>query len=94
MTEAQIAEMYGDLPKATYHVHNWRTGLHHFGEVPSEFVQEVSGGKLDYSIPVAVNRHLVEGNYELIISVGQVIPHEVIGIANGFKNNPRRCRWR
>ena len=65
MTEAQIAEMYGDLPKATYHVHHWRTGLHHFGEVPSEFVQEVSGGKLDYSIPVAVNRHLVAGDYEL-----------------------------
>ena len=86
MTEEQIAEMYGDLSKATYHVHHWRTGLHHFGEVPSEFVQEVSGGKLDYSIPVAVNRRLVEGEYELIISVGQVIPHEVIGIANGFKN--------
>ena len=91
MTEAQIAEMYGDLPKATYHVHNWRTGLYHFGEVPSELVQEVSGGKLDYSIPVAVNRRLVGGTgepspYELIISVGQVIPHEVIGIANGFKN--------
>ena len=62
MTDSQIAEMYGDLPKATYHVHHWRTGLHHFGEVPSEFVQEVSGGKLDYSIPVAVNRYLVEGN--------------------------------
>ncbi|MCY3723074.1 MAG: lactate racemase domain-containing protein [Candidatus Poribacteria bacterium] len=90
MTEPQIAEMYGDLPKATYHVHHWRTGLHHFGEVPSEFVQEVSGGKLDYSIPVAVNHRLVGAGspspYELIISVGQVIPHEVIGIANGFKN--------
>ena len=86
MTDAQIADMYGDLPKATYHVHNWRTGLYHFGEVPSEFVQEVSGGKLDYSIPVAVHRQLVEGDYELILSVGQVIPHEVIGIANGFKN--------
>lgn len=86
MTETQIAEMYGDLPKATYHVHHWRTGLYHFGEVPSEFIREVSGGKLDYSIPVAVNQKLVEGNYELIISVGQVIPHEVIGIANGFKN--------
>ena len=86
MTEAQIAEMYGDLSKATYHVHHWRTGLYHFGEVPSEFVREVSRGKLDYSIPVAVNRRLVEGDYELIISVGQVIPHEVIGIANGFKN--------
>ena len=90
MTEPQIAEMYGDLPKATYHVHNWRTGLHDFGEVPSEFVQEVSAGKLDYSIPIAVNRRLVGAGlpspYELIISVGQVIPHEVIGIANGFKN--------
>ena len=90
MTEEQIAEMYGDLPKATYHVHNWRTGLYHFGEVPSEVVQEVSGGKLDYSIPVAVNSRLVGAGlpspYELIISVGQVIPHEVIGIANGFKN--------
>ena len=86
MTDAQIAEMYGDLPKATYHVHNWRTGLHDFGEVPSEFIREVSAGKLDYGIPIAVNRRLVEGEYELIISVGQVIPHEVIGIANGFKN--------
>ena len=86
MTEVQIAEMYGDLSKATYQVHHWRTGLYHFGEVPSEFVREVSRGKLDYSIPVAVNRRLVEGDYELIISVGQVIPHEVIGIANGFKN--------
>lgn len=86
MTEAQMAEMFGDLPKATYHEHQWRTGLFHFGEVPSEFIEEVSEGKLDYTIPVAVNRRLVEGDYELIISVGQVIPHEVIGIANGFKN--------
>ena len=86
MTETQIAEMYGDLPKATYHVHHWRTGLYHFGKVPSDFIREVSDGKLDYSIPVAVNQKLVEGDYELIISVGQVIPHEVIGIANGFKN--------
>ncbi len=86
MTEAQIADMYGDLPKATYHEHHWRTGLYHFGEVPSDYVREVSGGKLDYSIPVAVNSRIVEGDYELIISVGQVVPHEVIGIANGFKN--------
>ena len=86
MTEPQIADMYGDLPKAKYHHHQWRTGLYHFGEVPSEFVHEVSQGKLDYSIPVAINSRLVEGDYELIISVGQVIPHEVIGIANGFKN--------
>lgn len=86
MTGEQITEMYGDLPKAEYHEHHWRSGLYDFGEVPSEFIQEVSDGKLDYSIPVAINRRIVNGDYELIISVGQVIPHEVIGIANGFKN--------
>ncbi len=86
MTDTQIAEMYGNIPKASFHNHHWRTGLYHFGEVPSEFIHEVSHGKLDYSIPVSVNQRLVKGEYELIISVGQVIPHEVIGIANGFKN--------
>lgn len=90
MTPAEIADMYGDLPKATFFEHNWRTGqsslLYHFGDVPAEYVREVSGDKLNYSIPVAVNDRLVKGDYELIISVGQVVPHEVIGIANGFKN--------
>ncbi len=90
MTQAEIADMYGDLPKATFYEHNWRTGksssLYHFGDVPAAFVREVSRDKLDYSIPVAVNDRLVKGDYELIISVGQVVPHEVIGIANGFKN--------
>lgn len=86
MTDDQITEMYGELPKAVYHKHNWRSDLFTFGEVPSEFIRDVSDGKLDYSIPVSINRRIVEGEYELILSVGQVIPHEVIGIANGFKN--------
>lgn len=86
MTPTQHTEMYGELPKAMYHVHNWRSGLHHFGEVPAEFVQQVSGGKVDYPIPVSVNHRLAEGYYDMILSVGQVIPHEVVGMANGFKN--------
>ncbi len=86
MTEAQIAMMFGALSRAKYHTHQWRTGLHHLGEVPAELIREVSGGKLDYSIPVAIDRTLVEGDYDLIISIGQVVPHEVIGMANGFKN--------
>jgi nickel-dependent lactate racemase len=86
MTPEQISTMFGDLPKAKYHTHQWREGLHHFGEVPSEFVSEVSGGKVDYSIPVAVDPLIVAGEYDLIASIGQVVPHEVIGMANGFKN--------
>ena len=73
MTQAEIADMYGDLPKATFYEHNWRTGLYHFGDVPAAFVREVSEDKLNYSIPVAVNDRLVKGDYDLIISVGQVV---------------------
>ena len=86
MTAQQISMMFGELPQANYRTHQWRTNLHHFGEVPSEFVREVSAGKLDYSIPIAVDSTLMDGDYELIASIGQVVPHEVIGMANGFKN--------
>lgn len=86
MTTEQTETMFGNLPQAVYHIHQWRTGLHQFGEVPSEFVQAVSGGKVDYSIPVAIAPLIVDGDYDLIASIGQVVPHEVIGMANGFKN--------
>jgi nickel-dependent lactate racemase len=56
------------------------------GEVPASFVREVSEGRVDYSWPVQVNRLLSEGTYDLILSVGQVVPHEVIGMANYNKN--------
>jgi nickel-dependent lactate racemase len=56
------------------------------GEVPAEFIQEQSEGKLDYSWPAQVNRLLVEGGFDLILSIGQVVPHEVSGMANYNKN--------
>ena len=86
MTDEQIAKMFGRVPSEAIKVHEWREGLVKLGEVPSEFVQQVSGGLLDYSISVEVDRLLVEGNYDLILSVGQVVPHEVIGMANHNKN--------
>jgi nickel-dependent lactate racemase len=54
--------------------------------VPGEFVRQVSGGLLDYSINVEVDHRLVDGGYDLVLSVGQVVPHEVIGMANHNKN--------
>jgi nickel-dependent lactate racemase len=56
------------------------------GEVPAEFIREQSEGKLDYSWPVQLNRLVVEGKFDLILSIGQVVPHEVIGMANYNKN--------
>jgi nickel-dependent lactate racemase len=86
MTNREIAKMYEGVPNDLFRVHNWRKDLATLGEVPSEFIYEVSEGKINYSWPAQVNKILVEGSYDLILSIGQVVPHEVVGMANYNKN--------
>jgi nickel-dependent lactate racemase len=86
MTENEIASMYGATPRALFRVHDWRNDVVTLGEVPGEFVREVSEGKVDYPWPAQVNRLLRDGGHDLILSLGQVVPHEVVGMANGNKN--------
>ncbi len=92
MDDAQLRRMFGDqIPREAFKEHDWRDGLARLGEVPAGFVHEVSDGVLrdlmpDFAVPVEINRRLVEGRYGAIFSVGQVVPHEVVGMANGFKN--------
>ena len=86
MSDGEIAGMFPGVPAGKFRVHNWRTDILTLGEVPAEYVSEVSGGAVTYSWPAQVNRMLVEGGYDLILSIGQVVPHEVIGMANYNKN--------
>jgi len=86
MTGDEISSMYESIPHKLFRVHNWRKDLVTLGEVPSEFIHDVSEGKLNYSWPAQVNKLLVEGGYDLILSIGQVVPHEVVGMANYNKN--------
>jgi len=86
MTEAEIKQMYGQTPLGLFREHNWRTGLATLGEVPAEFIREISEGRVDYNWPAQVNRLVVEGGFDLILSIGQVVPHEVSGMANYNKN--------
>jgi len=86
MTDYEIETMFGNIPKSLFRVHRWREDLVTLGEVPSEFVYQVSEGKVNFSWPAQVNKLLVEGNFDLILSIGQVVPHEVIGMANYNKN--------
>jgi len=86
MTDGQIAEMFGSVPKEIFRVHRFRQDLTTLGRVPSEFIGEVSEGKLDYDWPAQVNKLLTDGGHDLILSIGQVVPHEVIGMANQNKN--------
>ena len=86
MTDAEIKKMFGSVPLELFRVHDWRNDVVTLGEVPGSFVEEVSQGKVSYDWPVQVNRLLVEGDFDLILSPGQVVPHEVIGMANYNKN--------
>jgi nickel-dependent lactate racemase len=86
MTDAEISTMYGKTPRHLFRVHDWRNDIVTLGEVPGSFVHEVSEGKLDYPWPAQVNKLLRDGGHDLILSIGQVVPHEVVGMANGSKN--------
>ncbi len=86
MTDCEIGTMFGDMPRGMFRVHDWRTGLCTLGEVPAEFIREQSEGKLDFAWPAQVDSLLVNGGFDLILSLGQVVPHEVIGMANYNKN--------
>jgi nickel-dependent lactate racemase len=86
MRPEQIQRMFGAVPPELFHVHNWRTDVETLGEVPAEFLHEQSEGKLNYAWPAQVNRLITQGDFDLILSLGQVVPHEVIGMANYNKN--------
>jgi nickel-dependent lactate racemase len=86
MNPEQIAHMYGDMPLDLFKVHNWRTDIETLGEVPAEFIREQSEGILSYTWPAQVNKLISRGGFDLILSIGQVVPHEVIGMANYNKN--------
>ena len=86
MSKEEIQTMFGNTPLDLFRIHDWRKDIITLGEVPSEFIYQQSEGKLDYAWKAQVNKLLVEGNYDLIVSLGQVVPHEVIGMASYNKN--------
>lgn len=86
MTNEQIDHMFGKTPKSLFREHDWRNDVLTLGEVPKEYISEISEGKVDFAWPAQVNKLLVEGDFDLILSIGQVVPHEVVGMANYNKN--------
>jgi len=87
MTKAERYEIFGErIPDNCFIVHNWREDTIKVGEVPASFVKKVSDGIVNESIDVDVNKIIVNKSYDLVISIGQVVPHEVVGMANYNKN--------
>ena len=86
MTSEELAEMFREVPPELFRIHDWRKDVLTVGTIPGEFVSEITEGAVDYAWPAQLNRLVYSGGHDLIISVGQVVPHEVAGMANYNKN--------
>jgi len=79
-------KMFPTVPEGLFRYHNWRTDVETIGEVPADFVAEVTEGIYRQPWPAQLNRLISRGEHDLVLSIGQVVPHEVIGMANYNKN--------
>ena len=86
MTDDQLDRMYPTIPRDKVRPHRWREDVITIGKVPGSFVSEVTGGVWEQEWPAQLNKLVWEGGHDLILSIGQAVPHEVIGVANGNKN--------
>ncbi len=86
MTASQREHMFPGIPDHAFRIHDWRRDLVQLGEVPSAVIRKLSDHRLDFPIRCEVNRRLADGGWDHILSIGQLVPHEVAGIANHAKN--------
>jgi len=82
----QREKMFPSVPAELFRYHNWRTDVETIGEVPAEFVAKVTDGIYRKAWPAQLNRLIWKGGHDLVLSIGQVVPHEVMGMANYNKN--------
>jgi nickel-dependent lactate racemase len=85
-TPEENRTMFGAIPNERIHAHDWRGGCVDVGEIPGRYVDEVTQGAANWDMPIVLNRMLMEEPWDLIINVGHVVPHEVLGFANHNKN--------
>jgi nickel-dependent lactate racemase len=86
MTDCELETMFPGIPADAFIEHRWREPLAHLGDVPSEVVEKESGGELRFPIRWEINKRLLETPWDRIISIGQLLPHEVSGISGHCKN--------
>ena len=86
VSREQAEAMFGDIPYEEFIPHDWRHDVVKIGEVPADFVSDITEGLWKRPVSVEINRRVMDERYDLIISPGQVVPHEVIGMSNHAKN--------
>ena len=85
-TEEQNKWMFGSIPEIKILKHNWKTDGKRIGTIPADYVTKITEGKAIWEIPISINKHVLEEPWDIIINIGHVVPHEVLGFANHNKN--------
>lgn len=86
MSAKQRHKMFPTVPDGLFRYHNWRTDVETLGMAPGDYCAEVTEGIYREAWPAQTNRLISRGGHDLILSIGQVVPHEVVGMANYNKN--------
>ncbi len=85
-TEEENRAMFGSIPNERIFPHDWRDGCTRVGVIPGAIVAETTEGVAGWEIPVDLNSKLMDEQWDLIVNIGHVVPHEVLGFANHNKN--------
>jgi len=86
LTAAECERMFPGVPQSLFLVHDWHYDVVELARINRKWVEKATEGAVSYDWPVQVNKVLRDGGFDLIISLGQVVPHEVVGMANHAKN--------
>lgn len=85
-TPEQNRQMFGSIPNGRIHAHDWRNGCVEVGQISGRFMDEATQGAAEWPLPIVLNRMLMREQWDWIINIGHVVPHEVLGFANHNKN--------
>jgi len=86
LTSAECERMFPAVPQSLFLMHDWRNDVVELARIDRKWIEKTTAGAVSYDWPVQVNKILRDGGFDLIVSLGQVVPHEVIGMANHAKN--------
>lgn len=93
LSEERILELYGISPEArkttfketNFFNHRWDLDdtFRRVGYLTEEETSELSGGRLSEKVPIDINKTIFD--YDQVLILGPVFPHEVVGYSGGAK---------
>lgn len=82
MSEEEYGRAYSDMK---FYNHRWDdpASLVEIGVLPAKFIYELTGGLMEEEVRLTLNRSIFD--YDHLLIVGPVFPHEIVGFSGGAK---------